>query len=244
MSATHTTARRSWLHRAILFAATLLLTRVWALTIWEYRNYIPPNFDSAFLCGMRDTFFGWYSIAFYAHIVAGPIVLLLAAFLMFTGGRGPLASMHRRVAKLHIAIVVTVVAPTGFLMAIRAHAGPIAGVGFASLAIATAMTAVRAMQTAKQRSWVSHRKWATRCFLLLLSPLLLRLVSGLASVLDAESETFYRINAWVSWLAPWLIYELVLYIRSPSLRPLPKGSRHEQVSNSQTSVVPARLHPG
>lgn len=47
---------------------------------------------------------------------------------------------------------------------------------------------------------------AERCFLLLISPLILRLIAGAVIVMDVESELTYRLNAWLSWLVP-LVHE-------------------------------------
>ncbi len=105
-------------------------------------------------------------------------------------------------------LVLAVVVPSGLVMATQAHAGPIAAYGFASLSIATAACAMMALYFARNRNFRSHPSWAIRCFLLLASPLLLRLISGAAIVTQMESEWFYRLNAWVSWLIPLVIYEI------------------------------------
>jgi hypothetical protein len=60
---------------------------------------------------------------------------------------------------------------------------------------------------ARTKDFRLHRRWATRCFLLLASPLLLRLIAGAAIVTHMESDWFYRLNAWLSWLIPLTIYE-------------------------------------
>ncbi|TWU51863.1 DUF1559 family PulG-like putative transporter [Rubripirellula reticaptiva] len=200
-------ARRSRLGPVALISVTALATKVWLLILWEYRNYLPPNFDSAFLNGMQGNFYGWYATAFYAHIVAGPISIVSAAFLMSSGLRSRHLKLHRSLAKYHITLVIAVLVPTGLAMSIRAHAGPIAGVGFAALSIATGVTAVMAMQTARSGRMDDHRRWTTRCFLLLLSPLILRVVAGAASYIEAESEWFYRVNAWASWITPIVLFE-------------------------------------
>ncbi|MGB7323395.1 MAG: DUF1559 domain-containing protein [Rubripirellula sp.] len=200
-------ARRSRLVAAAMISVATLATKVWLMILWEYRHYLPPNFDSAFLGGMRGNFYGWYSTAFYAHITAGPIAIVSATFLMSCGLRSRHMRLHRSIAKVHILMVVAVIAPTGLAMSIRAHAGPIAGAGFAALSIATGVAAVMAMQTARSGRMDDHRRWATRGFLLLVSPLILRVVSGAASVVEAETEWFYRVNAWASWLIPIVLFE-------------------------------------
>ena len=57
----------------------------------------------------------------------------------------------------------------------------------------------------KKIQW--HKRLAVYCFILLTSPLLLRLASGAAILMGCESELFYQLNAWLSWLAPLAAYE-------------------------------------
>ena len=72
-----------------------------------------------------------------------------------------------------------------------------------------------------------HQRWASRCFLFLCSPLLLRLISGAAIVMQLESDAFYRFNAWGSWLIPLAILETWWFLsalrgyRSPSTNHTP-----------------------
>src|SRR5690606_3222930 len=74
-------------------------------------------------------------------------------------------------------------------------------------ALATAACAIAVAYSACTGRWIAHQHWANRCLLLLLAPLLFRLVSGALIVTQAESEWAYRLNAWLSWLAPLLLYE-------------------------------------
>jgi hypothetical protein len=55
---------------------------------------------------------------------------------------------------------------------------------------------------------VQHQRWASRCFLLLISPLVFRVVSGGLIVTGWESPPAYCLNAWLSWLVPLTIYEV------------------------------------
>ncbi len=109
-----------------------------------------------------------------------------------------------------LVLVLAVVAPSGLVMAREATAGPIAAFGFVSLSFATAVCAAMALYCARTQNFQSHQRWATRCFILLASPLLLRLISGALIVLGQESEWGYRLNAWLSWFIPLAIYEVWL----------------------------------
>jgi uncharacterized membrane protein len=203
---------------AVLFVKVLLAI------LYEYRWYFPADFDSSsFLVGRRETFFGVYRTAFYAHIISGPVAVVVGCLLMLSGGRSRFSRLHRLAGRTQMLIVLAVVVPSGFVMALQATAGPIATYGFASLSIATAVSAAAAVYFALTRKFQSHRIWASRCFVLLCSPLLLRLMSGLLIVLQLESDWFYRLNAWLSWLIPLTIYEAWWRHSSSIVSPLPLG---------------------
>ncbi|MBA2114672.1 DUF2306 domain-containing protein [Bremerella alba] len=187
----------------------LLLGKVLFSIVAEYVNYFPLNFDAVFLLGREESFRGIYSPAFFVHIIASPIALLLAAYLMLSGKRKSHGTWHRRLGKAQLFLVLGLVAPSGLVMAFWAFTGPIAGVGFGLQAIATAATVVMAARYAMQRNFPVHQRWATHCFLLLVAPLLFRIVAGTLIVTESESFMAYQVNAWLSWIVPMATYEAV-----------------------------------
>jgi hypothetical protein len=189
-------------------ALVVLLLKVLFSILWEYRFYFPANFDSAFLGGRRYTFVGTYRAAFYVHIISGPVAILAGGFLIATSNFPRLRSAHRYIGRLQGMLVIGVLAPSGLVMAANAYAGPVAAWGFALLSLGTALACVQAIRYAVMMRMEHHRRWAIRCFILLCSPLLLRLMSGAVIVLGVESDLTYRLNAWMSWLIPLAIYEL------------------------------------
>ncbi|MBC8355116.1 MAG: DUF2306 domain-containing protein [Planctomycetes bacterium] len=200
--------RLSKLRAIAAIVTAVLFAKVLFTILLEYRWYFPPDFESSvFLSGRRPSFVGVYRAAFYAHIVSGPVAVMLGAFLMLTGGRLRYLHVHRIVGRSQMLIVLVVVVPSGLVMARRAFAGPIAACGFASLAVGTALCATAALYCVRNRRIDEHQRWATRCFLLLASPLLLRLVAGAVIVMQLESDWFYRLNAWLSWIIPLVLYE-------------------------------------
>lgn len=206
------------LRRTALAIAAILFLKVFAETVYEYRWYFPVNFDeSHFLIGRRGTFFGTYRAAFFAHIISGPVVIVLGSILMLIGGRRRFAKIHRTLGRLQMLLVIGVVVPSGFIMALQAYTGAIAASGFAAHAIATGITAFLAIHHALKRRFPLHQRWATRCFILLCSPLLLRVISGATIVMQVDSDWTYRLTAWVSWLLPLGVYEWWWRRRSSAL---------------------------
>ncbi|MCA9160330.1 MAG: hypothetical protein KDA72_18485 [Planctomycetales bacterium] len=79
----------------LLAALSILFTRVLVGILLEYRWYFPADFDeSAFLSGRRYTFTGFYPAFFYVHIVSGPVSIVLASFLVLTGGLARFRRWH------------------------------------------------------------------------------------------------------------------------------------------------------
>lgn len=210
MTDSRMTYDRMVLLRTVAAGVTLLLiVRVLLSIVWEYRFYFPPNFNADFLLGREETFRGMYRTAFYAHIAVGPLAIVGSLFLMVSGIRGWKPKLHRRIGQAVMWIVIALVAPSGLVMATETQAGRVAALAFALLAVLTGATAGMALLHARKGNWEKHRRWAVRCFLLLCSPLLLRLVGGVQSVLQIESSLYYTFNAWLSWLLPLLVFEIV-----------------------------------
>ena len=76
--------------------AVCLFAKVFVSILYEYRWYFPADFvRSDFLLDRQDYFYGSYSIAFYTHIVSGPIAVLIGAFLISSGSRKRFRRLHR-----------------------------------------------------------------------------------------------------------------------------------------------------
>ena len=216
----HPRYRESILRRIASILLIVLFVRVVASIVFEYRNYFPANFRSDFLIGKEAFFSGWYRIAFYLHIISGPIVLLVSAFLMFSGPQKRLHHWHRPLGKLLAVLVLLIMLPSGLVMATRALTGPIAGAAFASLSLATFISVLLSIQYARQGKLNIHQRWATRTFILLCSPLLLRLITGATIVLNVESDWTYRFAAWSSWTIPMLVFEMYRHWQTHLTLPL------------------------
>ena len=220
MQAIHVVHRFGWPSRLLIVAASLLFVKTFVAILVEYRWYFPPDFEaSAFLTGRRESFRGIYPAAFYTHLVSGPLALVFGVMLMLTGGRPRFRTLHRLAGRGQMLLVLLAVVPSGLVMAAEAYSGPIAGCGFAALSLATGACALAAIWHARARCFASHRLWASRCFVLLGSPLLLRIVAGATIVTGIESEWTYRLNAWLSWLVPLAIFEAWRRRASPSISP-------------------------
>jgi len=213
------------IYRAMWIAIALLLTKVFVSILWDYRGYFPADFESAFLSGKRAVFHGNYRVAFYAHIISGPIALLLATFLIVTGGRSRVRRWHRLAGKTMLAIAMLVMLPSGLVMAQNAYAGASAAWGFAALTIVTGFCLVATARYAALGKYQMHQKWAFRSFILLISPLVLRICSGLLIWFDWESALSYSLNAWLSWMLPLFVFESIAWPKQMPIVPVANTSR-------------------
>jgi hypothetical protein len=195
------------LQRLLAFLVALLILKVTLSVVLGYRNYLPPNFKSDFLIGREAYFFGAYAWAFYTHIAVGPITLLLGLVLISDRIRIRFPRWHRTLGKVQGLVVLLLLVPSGLWMARYAQTGAVAGAGLAALAVATATCVLFGWRSAVQRRFADHRRWMWRCFLLLCSAVVLRLIGGFVTVTGIGEEWGYPMAAWVSWLGPIAVYE-------------------------------------
>jgi hypothetical protein len=225
--------RSTTLQRVLVISAGLLILKVTGAVLLKYRDYFPPNFESDFLRGRELYFSGSYRWAFYTHIAAGPITLMLGLVLIGERFRRSFPKWHRYLGRIQALTILFLLAPSGLWMAYRAEAGPVAGLGFATLAIVTGTSITLGWRAAVKRRFAVHRRWMLRCFLLLCSTVVLRLIAGLATVTGIQGGWVEPMAAWVSWLLPLVAFELIDAV-----------NRHLQGTPPQHAPRPERLSSG
>jgi hypothetical protein len=194
--------------RVLVILVAVLIWKVTLSIVLEYRNYVPPNFESDFLRGRESHFWGAYSWAFYLHLISGPPSLILGTVLVSERLRRRSLAWHRRLGRLQVALVLLLVAPSGLWMAFYAATGAVAGVGLGLLAVATASCAWFGWRAAVARRFGDHRRWMWRTFVLLCSAVVLRMIGGLATVLELDADWLYPLSTWACWLVPLLVLEI------------------------------------
>lgn len=204
--------------RILTLLAEVLILKVIISVVLNYQYYFPPDFTSDFLRGREGHFWGVYQGAFYTHIMSGPVSLLLGLILINEQFRTRFPKWHRRLGRLQVACVMLLVTPSGLVMAYHAAAGPLAAVGLATLAIATAICISLGARAAMTRRFAEHRRWMWRCCLLLCSAVVLRVIGGLATVTGATAPWIDPLANWVCWLAPLSAFEFYEWSRRNSGR--------------------------
>jgi hypothetical protein len=211
------------LSRLLTILAAILIWKVTLSVVIEYRHYIPPNFDSDFLRGREQYFWGAYHWAFYTHLLSGPTSLILGTILVSERFRRAVPIWHRRLGRLQGVCVLLLVAPSGLWMAYYAETGAIAATGLGLLAITTATSVALGWRAAVRRKFANHRRWMWRTFILLCSAVVLRMIGGLATVLHFEAPWLYPLSTWVSWLVPLLVLESSGILNQPVERVEPSS---------------------
>jgi hypothetical protein len=203
------TSRSIVLIRVLTVVATLLVWKVTASVVIEYRNYLPPNFDSTFLLGRQAYFYGPYQWAFYVHLVSGPLSLILGTVLVSNRFRSFAPKWHRRLGRVQGMCILLLVAPSGLWMSYYADTGAVAGIGLGLLAVVTAACVALGWRAAVKRQFASHGRWMWRTFILLCSAVVIRMIGGAAMMAGIDPPWLYPLSVWTSWLVPLMILEIV-----------------------------------
>src|SRR6478752_6277243 len=144
------------LNRLVVWAAVLLVLKVTLSVVAGYRRYLPPDFDADFLLGREAYFFGPYRWAFYTHLVAGPLTLVLGTILISERFRRWIPAWHRRLGRWQVGCVLLLLVPSGLWMARYAATGAVAGLGLGMLAVATAICCGAGWRAAVARRFDEH----------------------------------------------------------------------------------------
>ena len=144
------------------------------------------------------------------HVVAG-VTALVVGPLQF------LASIRKRAPMLHRAIGITYVAacavslPASLMLAVGTTSGPVAGTGFAMLAVLLAVFTWLGLRAAIERRFADHRRWMLRSYAMTATAITLRLMLPAAGFLGLEFLPAYQAIAWLSWMTNLALVEF--YIR-------------------------------
>ena len=97
--------------KLLFAAASLVILKTVGTVLLSYRGYFPPDFQTDFLLGREAYFFGRYQGFFYAHIVSGPLSLLLGMLLLSDWLRQRKPKLHRMMGRVQVACVLGVLPP-------------------------------------------------------------------------------------------------------------------------------------
>ena len=149
--------------------------------------------------------------AFYIHIVGGMSALATGPFQFLKGFRAKNKRFHRNLGKVYLAAILFVAGPSGLYMAMFANGGTLAQVGFTILSFIWVAFTWQAYAKARQKDFLSHKKWMIRSFALTFAAVTLRLWVPLCSLVFGMDHDITVIGtAWLSWLPNLVIAELLI----------------------------------
>lgn len=147
-------------------------------------------------------------LSLYLHIGLAPVALALLPVQFSQRIRSTRPAVHRWCGRLY-AMAILLSGVSGFLLALKTEAGPVAALGFAALAVFWLATTARAVQLAIQRRIASHREWMIRSAALTLAAVTLRLYLPLGQMMVGFEQAYVAIS-WLCWAPNLLIAEWFL----------------------------------
>lgn len=214
------TKSSSVLNGLLTLLAVALIWKIVVAVFMNYWDYMPPNFESAFLRGRDRYFWHGYHWPFYVHILSGPWSLILGMLLISDRFRSRFPVWHRYLGRVQVLLVLLLLLPSGLWMAFYAEAGPIATASFVTLSTLTGFCIAMGWRDAVKRRFAAHRVWMQRTFLLLCSAVVIRITGGIGTFLQSDFEYFNHVSAWTCWVLPLLIFE-TYRMMSKTRRPVP-----------------------
>jgi len=152
-----------------------------------------------------------WRIAFYTHISSSLFVLLTGIFQFVKQFISRYARLHRMMGKIHVALVLFVSAPSGFVMALYANGGIAAKVSFATISVLWWYFTFMAYREIRKGKLRSHLAFMCRSYALTLSAITLRTyVLFLPFFIHLHAKEMYTLVSYLSWVPNLVIAELLI----------------------------------
>jgi len=148
-------------------------------------------------------------LAFIAHIVAGPIAMVIVPFQLWGNFRNRRPARHRLMGRVYVAMVV-IAGVSGMVIAVTTNAGPVAATGFFVLAVLWLWTTAQAVLHARAGRIGEHRAWMIRSAALTFAGVTLRLWLPVFLVPGVPFEVAYPIIAFLCWIPNLMVAEYLV----------------------------------
>lgn len=143
------------------------------------------------------------------HVLAGCAALLAGVVQITAPIRRRAPGLHRASGYLYVA-ATALSAPSALMLALGTTSGPIAGAGFAILALLTGGFTALGLAAALRRDLGAHRRWMLRSYAMTFAAITLRLMIPASFALGLDFLAAYRAIAWLCWMPNLLVIELWL----------------------------------
>jgi uncharacterized membrane protein len=143
------------------------------------------------------------------HVAGAATALLVGPLQFLPRLRARRRTLHRWLGRTYVAGCM-IGGVGGFVMAFGTTAGPIAGVGFGSLAVVWLVTTGQAWRTALAGRFDAHRAWMIRSFALTFGAVTLRLYLPILPLFGLSFVDAYRATSYLAWIPNLIVAELYL----------------------------------
>lgn len=147
------------------------------------------------------------------HVAGAATALLVGPLQFLPWVRRRFPAVHRILGRVYV-VGCLAGGVGGLVMAFGSTAGPIATVGFASLAVCWIVANVQGWRLAVARRFDDHRAWMLRSFAMTFAAVTLRIYIVVLPMLGMAEIDAYRASAFLAWIPNLLLVELYLRDRS------------------------------
>jgi uncharacterized membrane protein len=151
------------------------------------------------------------------HVFSAVFALALGSLQFSAGLRARHPRLHRAMGRLYLGVGVLVGGLSGLYLAAGAFGGPVARLGFATLALAWLYTGWKAYSSIRAGDVASHRAWMLRNFALTTAAVTLRIYLPVSVLAGIPFEVAYPAIAWLCWVPNLLAGSLLTAKRASSL---------------------------
>ena len=144
--------------------------------------------------------------AFYLHIIAAPIALVIAPFQLSKRFRARSIRRHRLMGKVYCAAVF-LAGMSGVIIGFTARGGLIAQSGFVLLGVVWLLTTLRALQVVTRGQIALHQAWMIRSIALTFAGVTLRVLLPVQLLTGISIDVAYPVVAWLCWVPNLVVAE-------------------------------------
>lgn len=150
------------------------------------------------------------------HVAGAATALLVGPVQLLPWVRRRVPALHRTLGRVYV-IGCLIGGVGGLVMAFGSTAGPIATVGFASLAVCWIVANLQGWRLAVARRFDDHRAWMLRSFAMTFAAVTLRIYIVVLPMMGVAPIDAYRAAAFLAWIPNLILVEL--YLRGAFGRP-------------------------
>lgn len=143
------------------------------------------------------------------HVVAAMVALLVGPLQFVRRVRTRWPAFHRATGMIYVA-AIAIGSPAGFVLALGTSAGPVAGTGFATVAVLSVAFTWLGLRAALRGQFAEHRVWMLRSWAMTAGAITLRLLLPASAMLGFRFYAAYPVIAWLSWLINLAIVETLI----------------------------------